>query len=156
MKKNNPYHLWRDENGASLVEMAFMLPLFVLLLFGGVDFGRGFYMVTEVAGAAHAGAVYGSQNPTDTSGMTTAAQDAAPDVPNLSVTTPTYGCECAIASSTYVASCPTASKPACTSSNLVYLVTVTVTATYTPLFKWPGIPSSMPFSTTAQMRSAGS
>jgi hypothetical protein len=33
---------------------------------------------------------------------------------------------------------------------------VTVSATYTPLFPWPGIPSSMSFSSSAAMRSGGS
>ena len=94
MKKRNRFHLLRDENGASLVELAFVLPLFPLLLFGVVDFGRAFYVSVEIAGAAQAAAVYGSQNPTDTTGMQTAAQDDAPNVPNLSVGTPTYGCEC--------------------------------------------------------------
>lgn len=154
MKNRNPCDLLRDEHGASFVETALLLPLFALLLFFAVDFGRAFYMVTELAGAAHAAALYGSQNPSDTAGMTTAAQNAAPDVPGVSAGTPTYGCECAISKATYVANCPTASQPTCTSSNLVYRVNVTVTGTFSPLFPaWPGIPSSMSLSSSASMRS---
>lgn len=155
MKKRNGCGLLRGEDGASLVELAVLLPMFGLLLFSAVDFARAFYVGIEIAGAAHAGALYGAQSPSDTVGITAAAQDAAPDVTGLSVGTPTYGCECAIASSTYVANCPAATKPSCSSSNLVYRVTVTVTGTYTPLFPWPGVPSSIPFSSTAQMRSSG-
>lgn len=151
MKNRNPYDLVRDEHGASLVELALMLPLFALLLFSAVDFGRAFYLLIEVAGAAHAGALYGSQNPTDTAGMKTAALDDAPDVSGVSAGTPTYGCECADGTN-YTASCTT--TPTCTGTlNVVYRVNVTVTGTYTTLFNWPGIPSSISFSSSAAMRS---
>jgi Flp pilus assembly protein TadG len=155
MRKRNRFDLLRNEYGGSLVELAMTLPLFALMLLGSVDFGRAYFLATEVAGAAHAAAVYGSQNPTDTTGMQTAAQDDAPNVPNLSVTTPTYGCECADGSS-YSASCATTPSSCPSSLNVVYRVNVTVTGTYTPLLPWPGIPSSLSFSSTASMRSAGS
>jgi Flp pilus assembly protein TadG len=153
MKERNRFDLLRAEDGASLVEMAVILPLFLLLVFGALDFGRAFYLELELTGAAHAAAVYGSENPTDTIGMQNAAQDDAPNVPKLSVGTPTYGCECADGTA-YSASC--ASTPPCTTSNVVYRVNVTVTMTYTPMFPWPGVPSSMSFSSSASMRSGGS
>ncbi len=149
MEKRNPFELLRAEHGASLVELAILLPLFLLLIFGAVDFGRLFYLETEIAGAAHSAVTYGSQNPTDTSGMQNAAQDDAPNVPNLSVGAPTYGCECSDGTS-YVASCLPA-PPTC-ATNVVYRVNVTVTSTYAPLFPWPGIPSSFPLSSSAAMR----
>ena len=152
-KERDQLNLLRGEGGGSLVELALVMPLFLLLMLGALDFGRAYYLSIEIAGAAHAAAVYGSQNPTDTTGMTTAAQDDAPNVPNLSVGTPTYGCECSDGSN-YSATCTTA--PSCPSNNAVYRVNVTVTATYTPLFPWPGIPSSMSLSSSASMRSAGS
>jgi len=155
MKLPNRYQLLRDEQGASLVELALLLPLFVLLMFGAVDFGRALYLSIEVSGAAHAAAMYGSQNPTDTTGMQSAAQYDAPNVPNLSVGTPTYGCECADGSS-YSVSCATSPTSCPNNLNVVYRVNVTVTATYSPLFPWPKIPSSMSFSSSASMRSAGS
>lgn len=153
MKRENQVDLMRSSAGGSLVELALVLPVFLLLLVGAVDCGQAYYESIEVAGAAHAAAMYGSQNPTDTTGMTSAAQDDAPNVPNLSVTTPTYGCECADGTG-YSASC--SSLPSCPSNNAVYRVKVTVTATYTPIFPWPGIPSSMSLSSSASMRSAGS
>jgi Flp pilus assembly protein TadG len=154
MKKRNRLGFLRDESGASLVEMALVSPLFLLLTFGVVDFGRAFYLAIEVAGGANAGASYASQNPTDVTGIQTSAQNAAPDVPNLSVPTPTYVCECADGTNSS-ASC--AVIPSCTGGlNYVYSVNVTVTGTYTPLVRWPGIPSSMTLSSSASMRSAGS
>lgn len=152
MKRTKRLHLLHDERGASLVEMAVILPLFLLLLFGAVDFGRAYYMAVEVAGAAHAAAEYGAENPTDTTGMKTVAQDDAPNVPNLSVGTPTYGCECSDGTS-FTTNC--SSTPTCT-HNVVYRVSVTVSATYSPLFPWPKIPSSLTLSSTAVMRSGNS
>jgi Flp pilus assembly protein TadG len=153
MRIASRFHLPGGEAGSSLVELALMMPLFFLLVLGAVDFGRAYYLTIELAGAAHAAAAYGAQNPTDTAGMQTTAQDDAPNVPNLSVATPTYGCECSDGSS-YSASCST--TPTCSSNNSVYRVNVTVSTTYTPLFPWPGIPSSIALSSSASMRSAGS
>jgi Flp pilus assembly protein TadG len=153
MKKQNRLDLLRKECGGSLVELGLMLPLFAMILAGAVDFGRAYYLATEVAGAAQAAAAYGSQNPTDTAGMTAAAQDDAPNVTSLTVGTPTYGCECSDGTN-YSASCST--TPSCSSNNVVYRVNITVQGTYTPLIHWPGIPSSMSFSSSASMRSAGS
>jgi Flp pilus assembly protein TadG len=153
MKKRNRFHLLQDEHGASLVELALVLPLFPLLLFGAVDFARAFYLSVEIAGAAQAAAVYGSQNPTDTTGMQNAARYDAPNVPNLSAGTPTYGCECSDGTA-YSASCSV--KPSCSSNTEVQRVNVTVTGTYTPLIPWPGLPASMSLSSSASMRSGGS
>lgn len=155
MKTLNRMDVLRDESGASLVELALIFPIFVLLLLGSVDFGRAYYLATEVAGAAHAGAVYGATNPIDTAGMKTAAQDDAPNVPGLTVQTPTYGCECADGSS-YSASCAVTPTSCPSNIGVVYRVNVSVTGTYTPLLKLPAISNSMTFTSTASMRSAGS
>lgn len=153
MKKRNRFDLVRGEDGASLVEAMFLLPLFMVLMCAAFDLGQAFYLAIEVAGAAHAGAVYGAQSPTDTTGMQTVAKDSAPDVPSLSVPTPTYGCECSNKTS-YVASCT--APPTCSGSTEINIVSVTVKGTYTPLFRWPGIPKTMSLSSSASMRSAGS
>lgn len=46
----------REEAGQSLVEFAMILPIFLLLLFALVDFGRGFYSWMIVTNAAREGA----------------------------------------------------------------------------------------------------
>jgi Flp pilus assembly protein TadG len=145
--------LLRRESGSALVELALIVPILMVPIFAAVDFGRAFYLAQEVASAAHAGAEYGAQNPTDTTGMKAAAQAAAPDVTGLSIATPTYGCECANGSS-FNANCST--TPTCTGSNPVYLVSVTASVSYVPLIKWPGIPNPISISTTSKMRSAKS
>lgn len=152
MKRGNRFSFFHDESGASLVEMAVILPLFLLLLFGSVDFGRAYYLAVEVAGAAHAAANYGALNPTDTTGIKNAATADAPDVASLVVGTPTYGCECSDGTA-FSSNCTAA--PTCT-YNVVYRVSVTVSATYSTIFPWPKIPSSMTLSSTAVMRSGNS
>ncbi len=148
MKSQLPVSLLQSECGSNLVEVAFVMPLLLLLLAGAVDFGRAYYQGIEVVGAAHAGAVYGSQFPTDTTGMINAAKLDAPDVPGISATA-SWGCECANGSS-HVASC--SSAPSC-ASNTVYYVTVNASAPYNTLLPWPGIPSSFTWSYSTTMRS---
>lgn len=141
-----------NDHGSSLVEVALALPVLLALLLGVVDFGRAYYLAMEVAGAAHAGAEYGIQAPSDSTGIKAAAKADAPDVPNLTVATPVFGCECSDGTS-YSTGC--ANKPTCT-TNVVYSVKVTVSASYKTMFPWPGLPSTMQISNSATMRSGGS
>ncbi len=138
------------ESGTSMVETAIIVPLLLLLLAGVVDCGRAYFLANEVEGAAEAGAVYGSGNPTDTTDMQTAATLNAPDVSGISATG-SWGCECSngASSSTSCATVPTT----CT-YNVVYFATVTATATYKPLLPWKGINSTFTITRSATMRSA--
>ncbi len=138
-----------SEAGNSLVETGLFLPLLLLLLMGVADFGRAYYLAIEVAGAAHAGAVYGAQNITDTTGMQSAAKLNSPDVSGL-VATGTWGCECSDGTASS-ASCSI--TPTCT-VNVVYYAKVTTTVTYHPIMPWKGINSSMILTSSTTMRSA--
>lgn len=142
----------QSDEASSLMEVAIMMPVLLMLLMGAVDMGRAYYLANEVAGAADAGAVYGSQNPTDTTGMMDAVKADAPDVSGIGGQA-SYGCECSDGSG-QSASC--SSPPSCSTTNLVYYVTVQATATYTPLFPWPGLPKTISMSNTAVMRSGDS
>lgn len=135
------------ERGASLVEFALMIPFLALLLVGVIDFGRAYYVNVEVSNAAYTGALYGTQNSTDITGMQNAATGDAPDVPGVTATA-TYGCECSDGTNP-VANCT--SQPSC-SVNVVNYVQVTTTATYKPIFPWPGIPSSLTMQGSARLR----
>lgn len=141
--------LLRFEHGSSIAELALVMPLLMLILLGGIDFSRAYFLSIEVAGASQAGAQFGIQNREDTTGIEAAATDDAPNVPSLTVSTPTWGCECSDGthSSTNCTTTPTCS------TNEVYWVTVTTSATYSPVFPWPHIPSSLTLSHTATLRS---
>jgi Flp pilus assembly protein TadG len=139
-----------SEQGSSLVEVAIAVPMLMLVLAGAIGFGRAYYLAHEVDGAAEAGAVYGSQNITDTAGMVNVAK--------LNTPTATWGCECSDGSQRSV-SC--AVTPSGCSANVVYYATVTASVTYTPPLAWAwnwngkkAIPSSMTISRSATMRSA--
>jgi Flp pilus assembly protein TadG len=148
--------LLRSQSGSSLIEAAVLAPVLLFLLLGAADFGRGYYLAEEVASAAHSGAAYAIQNPghisADSTGIETAAKDDAPNVPNLTVDKPSWGCECSDGTS-YSAKC--AAVPSGCTTNWVYKVTVTASTSYAPLFPWPGIPSTFALSSSATMRSGG-
>jgi len=79
----------RDARGQTLIEVALVFPVLVLLLFGAAEYGRLAYIGVEVTNAAHAAAVYGSQNrgtASDNTGMTTAATNDGANLSSLSVT----------------------------------------------------------------------
>ncbi len=139
------------ERGASVLEMALLLPVLLLLFVGLIDFGRAYYLSTEVSAAASAGALYGSQNTTaaqDTNGIKTAALAGAPNVSGMTVPTVAIACECS--GSTASVSC---SSPGCSgSSHMIEWLTVGTSATYKPLLPYPGVPSSITLAGQATLR----
>jgi len=144
----------RQECGASLVEFALVLPFLLLLLLGVIDLGRAYYLSIEVCNAAYAGALYGTQNPTDTTGMKAAALADVPDLSTGSnaMTPNAYaGCECTDGSSA-TTPCP-ATPPSCPSpAFLVNYVQVTTSYNYKALFPWPGVPSPLSLRGSAWLR----
>jgi Flp pilus assembly protein TadG len=136
--------------GASFVELAFVLPIFFAMLIPVVDLGRGFYAALEVNSAAHAGAIYGVENPSDTSGMELAAKAGATNLSSVTASA-TYGCECSDGTSP-VPLC--ASTPTCTYNYVTY-VDVTVTSPYKTVFGYPGLPSSMNITRKVRLRAGG-
>jgi Flp pilus assembly protein TadG len=140
--------LTTQERGSSLVEFAVIVPFFALCLVGTIDFGRAYYLSIEVNNAAYTGALYGTQNHSDTTGMQNAATGDAPDVAGITATA-TSGCECSDGTSS-ASPCP-ATPPTC-SVNVVNYVNVTTSASYKPLFPWPGIPSTFSLQGSAKVR----
>jgi Flp pilus assembly protein TadG len=146
--------LCSTNHGSALIELALITPALTLLLVGAVDFGRAAYVGIEAQNAAHAGAEYGSLNPSNTAGITAAAQQSAPNLSNLTVSAPTWGCECSDGSS-YSEHC--AVTPSCVAnntrgSNVVHRVKVSTSAVYNPLAPWPGVPSSITLYGSATIR----
>jgi len=76
------------ERGQSLVEFAIILPVFLLILFAILDFGRAVYAYHVVANAAREGARFGQISPEDTAGIIAKAENAAVglDVTDLDIT----------------------------------------------------------------------
>lgn len=141
---------WIRDEGASLLETALIAPVLLLLVSGTVDLGRAYDAAIEVQEAAHSGALYGTQNPTDSTGMQKAAEGQASNFSGLTATA-SYGCECSDGSSA-VASCTTI--PTC-AYNYVDYVSVTATVEFSPIFPYPGLPSSFKLNSTSRLRAGG-
>jgi Flp pilus assembly protein TadG len=143
-------YVLEGDDGSNIVELALLLPVLLLMLVAAVDFGRAYYIAIEVNSAAHAGALYGSQNPTDTNGMITAARLDAADVP-LQPPSATYDCECydgtAIACGATADSCSNTGNP-------VYRVTVKTSAIYTPMLNVLGVIDTLTINGQSIMRAA--
>ncbi|MGB0034295.1 MAG: TadE/TadG family type IV pilus assembly protein, partial [Candidatus Acidiferrales bacterium] len=146
----------KPEAGSAVLELAFLLPLLMLMLVGTIDLGRLAYMSIEVSNAARAGVQYGQQSSdtsSDLAGMQTAATNDAPDLVgaangNLTATA-TYWCQCSDGSSV-TANCTT--TPPCGGTHLLNYVKVTTSATYKPWIPYPGIPPSLTLNGKAVMR----
>src|ERR1700730_5920845 len=70
----------KGERGQSLVELAFVLPVLLLLLVGIIEIGRFAYYSILVSNAARAGAQYGAQSlaaAADTTGTSNAGTNDA-------------------------------------------------------------------------------
>jgi Flp pilus assembly protein TadG len=133
----------KNHKGSAMLEFALSMPILMLFLFGTADFGRLFYYSIEVANAAAAGAVYGSLNSgnmTDTSGISSAAKNDAPEIPSLTV------------SSSKVCQDSDGNTVSCTTSGAYQYSQVTTSYTFQTLFSYPLIPSSVSLSRTVMMR----
>jgi Flp pilus assembly protein TadG len=140
----------KSSEGASFVELALVLPIFMLIFVPAIDIGRAIYASIEVSSAAQAGAAYGVQNPTDVSGMQSASTAGASNISGVSAKA-TYGCECSDGTSAS-ASCTT--TPTCT-YNYVNYVDVVATAPYATTFSYPWMPTSMNISREIRLRVGG-
>ena len=144
-------HLLLQTEGASFVELAISLPLFLLIIVPAVDLGRAFYTSIEVASAAHAGAIYGLENPYDTGGMVSAAKSAASNLISVNATA-SYGCECSDGTS---ASPSCSTIPTSCTYNYVTYVDVVATAPYSTAFGYPGLSSPMNVTREVRLRVGG-
>jgi Flp pilus assembly protein TadG len=67
----------QGHRGQTVVEFALVVPVFLLLVFGVLDFGRAVYEYNTIVNAARQGARYGIINFTDGPGIKAAAKAAA-------------------------------------------------------------------------------
>ncbi len=69
--------IWRDRAGASAVEFALMLPVFLLVTAGMIDLGRALYQTNTIEKGLRAGALYAARSDYP---LTAAQQTAAESV----------------------------------------------------------------------------
>lgn len=131
---------WRGgsrESGQSLVETALVFPILISMLVGAADLAQVGYYSIQVENAARAATEYGCQNgftAQDSTGMqTTATNEAA----GISVTaTPSSSCICSDGTAS------TCLNTDCPNSHIEQTLTVSTSATVTPLIHLPLLPST--------------
>jgi len=136
------------QRGQACAELAFSIPLLMVLLVVVIEAGRVCLLSLELSSGARAGVQYGAQNLTtvnDNAGMQSAAKA---DVGNLAgfVATSTHYCQCSDGSSS------TCLSTDCASSHRLTYVKVNTSASYTPCISWPGMPVAMTLTGQAIMR----
>jgi hypothetical protein len=93
----------RREEAQSLVELALLMPLFLIILLGSAEFARFAWAAVLTSNAARAGAAWGSVNPQNatnaTGGIQTAAAAESVNLPGL-VATSSISCYCAYGKNT--------------------------------------------------------
>jgi Flp pilus assembly protein TadG len=87
LRRGDPAELSRGERGQSLVELALSLTIILLLLAGAVDFSMAYFSFSAMQDAAQEGALYGSVNPDDETGIITRVRSASSNPVNFADTT---------------------------------------------------------------------
>ena len=143
------------EQGYSLVEVSLLVSFFgVPQLLGAVEMGRLAYTGFEVSNAARAGVAFASQNAadsTDTTDTITAATNEANDVEGVTVTQNTF-CVCSNAPSTTVTCSSVSTSCTGTGNHGISFVQVHTSATVSPIFRFPGLPTTVTLRGEAAMR----
>jgi Flp pilus assembly protein TadG len=148
------FSLSRNESGQALVEVAILLPVFILLLVGAIDFGRFAYDGILIGNAARAGVQYGALNlvtVTDAAGMQTAAVDDMQSIAGARATASAPYCACASAPSVINVSCTSTTVCSGSDHRLTY-AKVVATGTFSPWIAYPGLPRSITITRTAVMQ----
>jgi Flp pilus assembly protein TadG len=135
-------HGWRrriphNDAGSALVELALSLPILILLLLGGVEFGRFAYLAVELTNAAKAAAQYDAQNSitgADVTGMQLVASQDAPEVTaqctGFTTTVGATSCACVVGGSSSSAACGST----CAGGYIVQNLNINTSANCAPIF----------------------
>jgi Flp pilus assembly protein TadG len=140
----------RREDAQSLVELALVVPLFILLLVGSAELARVAWAAVLTSNAARAGASWGAQNPANAGDATGGIEAAAAaDSVNLTGLTTTPGLTCVCSSGNVIGNCfKTAISDCPAPATITDYVQVNTSSTVTPLMHYPGLPRS--FTVTGQ------
>jgi Flp pilus assembly protein TadG len=147
--------LVRDERGVTTIELAFMLPVFSVVLIAMLDLGILVHSEMDLRNAARVGAQYAFQDANDTATIASTAINALGPAGSTASAAAALSCECPTSTTDYsqttAVSC-TVTTCAVTSSKPATYVTVTMQQPYTPLLGSWGLVQSRTMTSTAIMR----
>lgn len=129
--------LFTRDLGQSAVEFALLAPVLLILMLGVIDFGRVYFAYVSVTNGARNGAHFASQSTgaaADIDGIRAAAVGDTSDLLNTSATNP----DVSVATGT-------------DSQGRLY-ADVTMIYTFSSIFPWPGLPSSIDVDRTVRAR----
>jgi Flp pilus assembly protein TadG len=138
-----PKQIIRRQDAQSIIELALMVPFFIILLLGSAELAQVAWAAVLTSNAARAGAQYGAQNVAtagDAAGIRTNAANDGVNLTNL-VTTPTTFCACSNGTSIPTGQCTNAiSYCSAAAGTILNYVKVNTSSTVTPLVHYPGLP----------------
>lgn len=140
-----------------MLELALVLSIFgAPLLLGTIETAVLLFNYSEIANAAHVGALYGMKSSTfanDSAGIVAAGQAEAYTLGAALTVTPViyYACSAALGGTQY--SSPTDASAACTggSNHSLQFIQVTASASVTPPANLPGLPTSLTMQSVSVM-----
>jgi Flp pilus assembly protein TadG len=138
--------------GQAFVELALVLPIFILLLVGAAELGRIAFASIEVSNAARAGVAYAAQNhitASDTAGIQLAATQDATNIASMATPVVTQSCSC---SDGTAITCATALTNCTGTAHIIEFVQVKTSAVLNTVFHLPAIPNSITLRGKAIMR----
>lgn len=142
--------LWRERRGGSAVEFALLSPILVFLAVGVYDMSVGIYCQMQINNAASAGAEFAFNNGFNAAAITAAITNATPYSSVAASPAPLQFCGCVTNGAvTASASCGAVCSDGATPGTYA---TVSASATYTPLFAYPGLPTTFALSAAATVR----
>jgi Flp pilus assembly protein TadG len=125
-----PKQIVRREDAQSLVELALLMPLFILLLLGSAEVARFAWTAVLTANAARAGAAYGCQSVVTAKDQTGIQAVAATDGVNLTNLNTTRTLSCACSNGNAITSCITTALTDCPApATILNYVQVNTTST---------------------------
>ena len=141
----------KDQRGAAIVEFAIAAPVLALLTVGVAEFGIGYYAKAQVTAAAQTGLRHAYANGFNSTNISAAVTGSTTQLAVSASPAPSQFCGCVVSNAvvssacTGTNSCPNGDKPRT-------YVRVSASATYTPMIRLPGTPTSYALTSTAQGR----
>ncbi len=133
----------RHQKGNAAIEMAVFLPVFSFVLIGLIDFGAVTRDALQLSSAVLAGEQFAVNQPSNTSGITSAVQHATSLPAQKIAATATTFCEC----SGIAVSCQSQCR-----GTLATYVTVSASYNVPTIINYPGRPNPYPLNKSVSVR----